>query len=123
MAVAFVAIFFLLPTLPAPAHHTTILDPLRALRHRGLLTVELTALCYNFGFFTLLVYAPFPLRLDAHGLGFVFFGWGVLLAITSVFAAPWLQDRFGTVHTLYVMLALIALDLLIMGLAVTSRPD
>jgi MFS family permease len=85
------------------------------------LTVGLTALCYNFGFFTLLGYAPFPLRLDAHGLGFVFFGWGVLLAITSVFAAPWLQARFGTVRTLYVMLAFIALDLLIMGLAVTSQ--
>lgn len=121
MSVAFVAILVLLPTLPAPAHHTTVLDPIRALRHRGLLTMALTALCYNFGFFTLLGYAPFPLRLDAHGLGFVFFGWGVLLAITSVFAAPRLQSRFGTVRTLYVMLALIALDLLIMGLVVDSQ--
>lgn len=122
MSVAFIAISFLLPALPRPAHHTTVLDPIRALRHRGLLTIGLTALCYNFGFFTLLGYAPFPLRLDAHGLGFVFFGWGLLLAITSVFAAPLLQNRFGTVKTLYVMLALIALDLLIMGLAVTSQP-
>jgi MFS family permease len=121
MSIAFVAIYFLLPSLPKPEHHTTVLDPLRALRHRGLLTVGLTALCYNFGFFTLLGYAPFPLRLDAHGLGFVFFGWGVLLALTSVFAAPWLQARFGTVRTLYVMLACIALDLFVMGLAVTSQ--
>jgi MFS transporter, ACDE family, multidrug resistance protein len=121
MSVAFIAIFVLLPTLPKPAHHTTVLDPLRALRHRGLLTMGLTALCYNFGFFTLLGYAPFPLRLDAHGLGFVFFGWGVLLAITSVFAAPRLQSRFGTTRTLYVMLSCIALDLLIMGLAVDSQ--
>jgi MFS transporter, ACDE family, multidrug resistance protein len=121
MSIAFVAIFFLLPSLPTPDHHTTVLDPLRALRHRGLLTVGLTALCYNFGFFTLLGYAPFPLRLDAHGLGFVFFGWGLLLALTSVLAAPRLQARFGTVRTLYVMLACIALDLLIMGLAVTSQ--
>jgi MFS transporter, ACDE family, multidrug resistance protein len=121
MSVAFIAIFVLLPTWPKPAHHTTVLDPLRALRHRGLLTMGLTALCYNFGFFTLLGYAPFPLRLDAHGLGFVFFGWGVLLAITSVFAAPRLQSRFGTTRTLYVMLSCIALDLLIMGLAVDSQ--
>ncbi len=121
MSVAFVAIFVLLPTLPTPSHHTSVLDPIRALRHRGLLTVGLTALCYNFGFFTLLGYAPFPLRLDAHGLGFVFFGWGVLLAITSVFVAPRLQSRFGTVHTLYVMLACIAIDLFIMGVSVTSQ--
>lgn len=121
MAVALVAIFVLLPPLPTPTHRTSILDPIRALRHRGLLTVGLTAGCYNFGFFTLLGYAPFPLRLDAHGLGFVFFGWGVLLALTSVFAAPWLQARFGTLHTLYAMLALIALDLLAMGLSVNSQ--
>jgi MFS family permease len=121
MSVAFVAIFVLLPALPSPAHRTSVLDPIRALRHRGLLTMGLTALCYNFGFFTLLGYAPFPLRLDAHGLGFVFFGWGLLLALTSVFAAPWLQHRFGTVHTLYVMLACIAADLFIMGIAVTSQ--
>ena len=83
MCIALISIFMLLPELPRPARHTTVLDPIRALRHRGLLTVGLTALCYNFGFFTLLGYAPFPLRLDAHGLGLVFFGWGVLLAITS----------------------------------------
>jgi MFS family permease len=121
MSIALIAIFVLLPTLPKPQHRTTVLDPIRALRHRGLLTMGITALCYNFGFFTLLGYAPFPLRLDAHGLGFVFCGWGILLAITSVFAAPRLQDRFGTVNTLYVMLACIALDLLLMGLAVTSQ--
>jgi predicted MFS family arabinose efflux permease len=121
MAIAFVAIALLLPPLPTPARHTTVLDPLRALRHRGLLTMGLTALCYNFGFFTLLGYAPFPLRLDAHGLGFVFFGWGLLLALTSVFAAPWLQARFGTVRTIYAMLACIALDLLIMGILVNTQ--
>lgn len=121
MAVAFVAIALLLPPLPTPTRHTTVLDPLRALRHRGLLTMGLTALCYNFGFFTLLGYAPFPLRLDAHGLGFVFFGWGLLLALTSVFAAPWLQARFGTVRTIYAMLACIALDLLTMGVLVNTQ--
>jgi hypothetical protein len=31
-----------------------------------------TAFFYNFGFFTLLAYSPFPMHLDAHGLGFVF---------------------------------------------------
>jgi ACDE family multidrug resistance protein len=121
MGIAFVAIAVLLPPIPRPARHTSILDPIRALRHRSLLTMGLTALCYNFGFFTLLAYAPFPMRLDAHGLGFVYFGWGVLLAITSVFVAPRLSARFGTVRTMYVMLALIALDLLVMGLNVSSQ--
>lgn len=121
MSIGLVAIVALLPDLPKPEHKSSILDPIRALKHRGLLTLGLTALCYNFGFFTMLAYTPFPLRLDAHGLGLVFFGWGILLAITSVFVAPRIQARFGTLPTMYAMLSLISLDLLLMGLGVSSR--
>ncbi|HVX45529.1 MAG TPA: MFS transporter [Mycobacteriales bacterium] len=121
MTIGLVAVFFLLPASPKPDHHTSILDPLRALRHRGLLTMGLTALFYNFGFFTLLGFAPFPLNLGVHGLGFVFFGWGVVLAISSVAIAPRLQDRFGTVRTLYPVLVLFALDLLVMGIFTSSQ--
>ena len=88
MAIGFIAAFILLHTIPKTERKSSILDPIRALEHRGLLTLGLTALCYNLGFFTLLAYTPFPLRLDAHGLGLVFFGWGVMLAFTSVFLAP-----------------------------------
>jgi MFS transporter, ACDE family, multidrug resistance protein len=121
MTIGFVAIGILLPAIPKTDHKSSVLDPIRALGHRGLLTLGLTALCYNFGFFTLLAYTPFPLRLDAHGLGAVFFGWGVMLALTSVFLAPRLQARFGTLPTMYAMLALVALDLLAMGLGVSDR--
>src|SRR3954471_17640417 len=100
MAVGFVAIFTLLEDLPKPAKKVSLADPLKALRHRGLLIVALVALAYNFGFFTLLAYTPFPLEMGAHALGLVFFGWGLLLAITSVFVAPRLKARFGAVATL-----------------------
>ncbi len=122
MLVGFAGLFFMLPRLEKPEHRSSLADPFRALGHRGLLTLGLTALCYNFGFFTMLAYTPFPLHLGAHALGLIFFGWGVLLAITSVFAAPRIQARFGTLPTMYAMLALIALDLLTMGLGVSSRP-
>jgi ACDE family multidrug resistance protein len=121
MLIGFVAILVLLPSIPTAERKSSIMDPLLALRHRGLLTLGITALCYNFGFFTMLAYTPFPLRLDAHGLGLVFFGWGVLLAVTSVFLAPRIQERFGTLPTMYAMLLLIALDLLAMGLGTSSR--
>jgi MFS transporter, ACDE family, multidrug resistance protein len=121
MLIGFVAILVLLPSIPTAERKSSIMDPLLALRHRGLLTLGITALCYNFGFFTMLAYTPFPLRLDAHGLGLVFFGWGVLLAVTSVFLAPRIQERFGTLPTMYTMLLLIALDLLAMGLGTSSR--
>ena len=77
MAVALVVTAFLLPTTPRAERATTLADPFRALRHRGLLGVAITALLYNFGFFTLLAFTPFPLDMSAHQIGLIFFGWGV----------------------------------------------
>jgi MFS transporter, ACDE family, multidrug resistance protein len=70
----------------------------------------LTALFYNFGFFIVRGYAPFPLHLGVHELGCVFTGWGVLLALGAVYVAPRLHARFGTVRTMTAALALVALD-------------
>jgi MFS transporter, ACDE family, multidrug resistance protein len=121
MAVGFVAILTMLADIPKPARRVSLTDPLKALRHRGLLIAGLVALTYNFGFFTLLAYTPFPLGMGAHALGLVFFGWGLLLAITSVFAAPRIKARFGTVPTLAAMYVAIAAILVVMGLGESSR--
>ncbi|MBF6271433.1 MFS transporter [Nocardia farcinica] len=122
MAIAFVAIVALLPELPKPAQPTSLAAPFRALRHRGLLIVSSTALLYNFGFFTLLAYTPFPLDMGSYAIGFIFFGWGVLLAITSVFAAPRLQRRFGTLPMIATVLGLFALDLAVMAMFAEHKP-
>ncbi|MER7791159.1 MFS transporter [Streptomyces sp. NPDC097640] len=121
MAIALIATLALVQPTPTPARRASILDPLRALRHRGLLTMGLMALCYNWGFFTVLGYAPFPMELGTHELGYVFTGWGVLVAVFSVFAAPRLQARFGIARTLYLNLALFALDILVIGVFTDSR--
>jgi MFS transporter, ACDE family, multidrug resistance protein len=121
MVVALLATAFTLPKTAVPARRVSIIEPLRALRHRGLATMGTTAFFYNFGFFTLLAYSPFPMGLDAHGLGLVFLAWGVGVALTSVFVAPRLQARFGTVQTTYVVLGSIALILLIAGIFTSSR--
>ncbi|MEV5389299.1 MFS transporter [Nocardia farcinica] len=122
MAIAFVAIVALLPELPKPAQPTSLAAPFRALRHRGLLIVSITALLYNFGFFTLLAYTPFPLDMGSYAIGFIFFGWGVLLAITSMFAAPRLQRRFGTLPMIATVLGLFALDLAVMAMFAEHKP-
>ena len=96
MAVALVATWRTLPDSHERPHPTPLSAPLKALRHRGLLTVGVTALLYNFGFFTLLAFTPFPLDMSARGTGFVFFGWGLMLAVTSVAVAPLVQRRVGT---------------------------
>jgi MFS transporter, ACDE family, multidrug resistance protein len=122
MSIAFIAVAILLRGVPKVERRTSILDPIRALRHRGLLTIGIMALLYNFGFFTLLAYTPYILpRLSPHGLGFVFFGWGVLLAVFSVFVAPTLQRWFGTLKTTYTMLVLIAIDLAVIGIFANNQ--
>ena len=95
MAIALLATVVLVEPTPKPAHKTSLSAPLRALRHRSLLTMSLTALCYNWAFFTVLGYAPFPMKLSPIKLGLVFFGWGVLVAVFAVFGAPRLQAALG----------------------------
>jgi ACDE family multidrug resistance protein len=102
MAIALIATIWFVPSLPKPQHKTSIGAPLKALRHRGLLTMGIMALLYNWGFFTMLGYAPYPMELDAQKLGLVFTGWGLLVAAFSVYFAPRLQARFGTAKVLYV---------------------
>lgn len=121
MAIALVATAFFLPSTPAPERRTSLADPFRALRHRGLLTVALTALFYNMGFFTLLAFTPFPLDMSASQVGWIFFGWGVLLAITSVWVAPWLETRLGVVTTALGSLSLFAADLAAMAIWTDSK--
>ena len=122
MAIAFVATAVSLPATPPPARGSSLSAPLRALGHRGLLTVGLTALLYNFGFFTLLAFTPFPLDLGAQEIGFIFFGWGLLLAITSVFVAPRIQRRFGTIPGIVGALLGFAAILAAMGLGAHHKP-
>jgi MFS family permease len=121
MAIAFIAIAVLLDRTPAPDHKVSLSAPLRALRHPGLLAAGIVALFYNFGFFTLLAYTPFPLDLGAHELGYVFFGWGLLVAIFSVLVAPVAKRALGTVGALAVTFALFAADLLVMAIWIDSQ--
>ncbi len=122
MTIAFVALAVFLPPVGRTSRPTSLADPFRALRHRSLLTMAVTALLYNVGFFTLLAYTPFPLGLGSHAIGFIFFGWGACLAIASVFVAPRLQRRFGTLPVVAGALAAFAVDLAVMAVFTDDRP-
>ncbi len=121
MGIALVATIAFVEDLPRPARKASVIDPIRALRHRGLLTMGLTALLYNWGFFTVLGYAPFPLHLGIHQLGYVFTGWGVLVGVFAIFGAPWIQRRLGIARALYLNLTLFAIDVLVIGIFIHSR--
>ncbi|MET0303636.1 MAG: MFS transporter, partial [Microbacteriaceae bacterium] len=122
MAIAFIAIAVLLRGDQGPRpEKTALLAPIRALRTPALAVLAVTALFYNIGFFVLLAYTPFPLGFDAIGLGLTFFGWGLGLALTSVWVAPLLTARLRRTTVLSTVLPLLALDLVLAGL-LSSTP-
>ena len=121
MAIALLATVILVEKTPKPPQKTSLSAPLRALRHRGLLTMALTALCYNWGFFTVLGYAPFPMGLSPIRLGLVFTGWGILVALFAVFGAPMLQGRLGIARTMYLNLAAFAVVVLAIAIWTTDN--
>ncbi|MET0784073.1 MAG: MFS transporter, partial [Leifsonia flava] len=117
MAVGFIAISTLLRSSagdekPVP---TAFSAPFRALGRPALAILAATAVFYNFGFFVLLAYTPFalvPLGVSsAISLGFVFFGWGVAVAVSSVWLAPMLTARMRRTRVIWTILPLLALDL------------
>lgn len=121
MTIALVATLLFVEATPRPAQPSRLTAPLRALRHRGLATMSVTALGYNWGFFTLLAFTPFPMHLGVHQLGYVFTGWGVLVAIFAIFVAPRAQARWGTPRCLYVNLACLSADLVVIAVFTSSQ--
>jgi predicted MFS family arabinose efflux permease len=139
MAIALVAILALLRVpkstdeqrARARADRPSIIASFRALRNPALLSLALVALFYNFGFFVLLAYSPYPLDaaaaaggadFGAHELGLVFFGWGLSLAVTSVLVAPLLTRRFGLRPVLFAMLGGLAICLALLAMFIDSLP-
>ncbi|MEU5690658.1 MFS transporter [Actinosynnema sp. NPDC020468] len=95
-----------------PTHRVGLLDPLKALRHPGLLRTALGSALYTAAFFAVLAWSPFVLRWSAVGIGLVFFGWGACVAVSSVWLAPRFADLLGERRaTIVAVLAFAALML------------
>lgn len=113
MAIAFVAVLVLLRGPAEKRAPVPLSAPFTALRRPALAILAVAALFYNIGFFVLLAFSPFPLGFGAMGIGLTFFGWGVALAVTSVWVAPILLRRFPRTGVMLVVLPLLAVDLLV----------
>lgn len=120
MAVALIAIVFFLKTKVTAAHDVSIGAPFRALSHGGLLVMGIAALLYNGGFFAVLAWTPFAVPLGVYGIGFMFFGWGVLVGVFAVWGAPWMHRRFGLIRSFAMSIGLFALILVGIALAVPT---
>ncbi|WP_091232710.1 MFS transporter [Microbacterium sp. 3J1] len=120
MAIAFLAVLLLLRGPEETRTPVPFSAPFKALGRPALAVLAIAALFYNIGFFILLAFSPFPLGFGAMGIGFTFFGWGVALAVTSVWVAPFLMRRMPRTRVILVVLPLLAVDLVVAGLVVSS---
>ena len=120
MAIALIAIVLFLKTKITVAHGVSIMAPLTALSHGGILVMGIAALLYNGGFFAVLAWTPFAVPLGVYGIGFMFFGWGVLVGICAVWGAPWMHRRFGLITSFSAAIGLFSLILVGVALAVAA---
>lgn len=120
MAIAFVSVAVLVRSPKGPRVRIPFSAPFRALGQPALAVLAVAALFYNIGFFVLLAFSPFPLGFGAMGIGFTFFGWGVALAVTSVWAAPLLLRAVPRTTAMIIVLPLLAVDLVVAALLVET---
>jgi predicted MFS family arabinose efflux permease len=124
MAIGFIAIVVMLRKNPEKPEPTKLSAPFRALGRPALGFLAAAALFYNIGFFVLLAYTPFALAAlgvaDASTLGFIFFGWGIALATTSVWGAPLLTRLLPRSRVLWVVMPLLAATLIVAGFLIAS---
>ncbi|MDN5760287.1 MAG: MFS transporter [Tomitella sp.] len=95
-------------------------DPIRALRDRNLLLTSIGSALYTAAFFAIIAWAPFALGKGAYFIGFVFFGWGLCVAISGVFLAPRVAARFGERRALMGTVLAYAVVLVAIGLGNTG---
>ncbi|MCC2032442.1 MFS transporter [Microbacterium allomyrinae] len=118
MAIAFIAVLVLVRGPSEKPVRLALSAPLKALRVPSLAVLAIAALFYNIGFFVLLAFSPFPLGFGAIGIGLTFFGWGVALAVTSVWVAPLMLRRMTRTSAMLVTLPVLAADLVVAGILV-----
>ncbi|MBT2476369.1 MFS transporter [Microbacterium sp. ISL-103] len=120
MAIAFLAVLVLLRGPGEKRAPEPFSAPFTALGRPALAVLAIAAFFYNIGFFILLAFSPFPLGFGAMGIGFTFFGWGLALAITSVWVAPLMMRRMSRTAVILSVLPLLAVDLVVAGFLVES---
>ncbi|MFW0788053.1 MFS transporter [Gordonia sp. CPCC 205333] len=72
-----------------------ITDPLKALRNHTLLMTSIGSAFYTGALFTVIAWSPFAMNLRPIYAGMIFFGWGLLTALSGVFLAPRAAERLG----------------------------
>ncbi|KLU59032.1 multidrug efflux protein YfmO [Peptococcaceae bacterium CEB3] len=105
MLIALLATFFTVKEPPKREPPRAAKDVFIALRHPAVLFNALVGLCYSYAFFTILAYSPLTLNgLPPSLLGYTYFAWGILVALSSVVIVNWLRPLLGVVRLLWLNL-------------------
>ncbi|WP_163653220.1 MFS transporter [Listeria sp. PSOL-1] len=83
--------------------------------HKPFLQIALSGMFYYYCFFTILAYSPLILGLSAIQIGFVFFAWGLCLALGSAKISHLLEQYLNPKLILKFSLCICALILLFLG--------
>lgn len=87
---------------------------LSLLTYRPFMQGALSGMLYYYCFFVILAYSPLILHLTAIQLGFVFFGWGLMLAYGSAVLSHKLEARLP--YKVLIRYGLLALAVILLGL-------
>ncbi len=94
--------------------------PIKQMLHlftfKPFLQITLSGMFYYYCFFTILAFSPLVLGLSAIQIGFVFFAWGLCLALGSAKIAHSLEARFDSKQVLKGTLFVCAILLILMGI-------
>lgn len=114
MFIALLTTFFTVKEPPKREPPRAARDLFIALRHPAVLCNALIGLCYSYAFFTILAYSPLTLKgLSPSLLGYTYFAWGILVAVSSVIIVNLLRPLVGAVRLLWLnMVGLVAVFIL-----------
>ncbi|EKL0520050.1 multidrug efflux MFS transporter MdrL [Listeria monocytogenes] len=102
---------------PAPTekNEVAIKQMLHLFKYRPFLQIAFSGMFYYYCFFTILAYSPLILGLSAIQIGFVFFAWGLCLALGSAKISHALEFRFNSKQILKGSLLACAVILALLG--------
>jgi ACDE family multidrug resistance protein len=121
MAAAFLATMVAVRDVGQREQPRTFRDIFRALSHPLVLTNALVGLSYSYGFFTILAYSPLALGFPAFTLGIIYFAWGLLVAVSSVWLVNVMRPRLGAVPMLLGDLLLLLVLFALLAVVPTRR--
>ncbi|MBM7368758.1 MFS transporter [Gordonia hydrophobica] len=73
----------------------SLIDPIKALKNRTLLINSIGSAFYTGALFTVIAWSPIAMGLRPIYAGIVFFGWGLLTALSGVFVGPRIAEAIG----------------------------